>query len=790
MKPSLTIVLLGFLTSLPITRAADLPELVLPQGAGVNIHFTRGHTQDLDMIAAAGFKFIRMDFSWGGTERKKGEYNWAEYDELTANLEKRGLRAIYILDYSNSLYEEQVVEKDSRTGQEHKTTASPRRPESVAAFARWAGEAAKHFRGRRVIWEIWNEPNIGFWKPKPDVQQYIALAKATCQAVRANDPQATIIAPASSEFPWAFLEAMFQAGLLEQLDAVSVHPYRNYQRPPETAVEDYLKLRALIERYASPAKRGMPIISGEWGYATHDKGVSLETQAAFLVRQQLANLLNGIPLSIWYDWKNDGQDTAYNEHNFGTVVHDLKPKPAYEALQVMTKQLAGYRLAHLLPNLDAQDFVVLCVNADGDKNLAAWTLGADHSQFINIGESSPEGISIVDGKGKALPVNWEAGQLSLRLTQLPQYIKLKRPSRSLTAAAAWQIISTERSCTAGVKDDLAVSLAVRNPFPHPVTARASLHAGTILNQGDRDSRQIQLAAGESGQVRLAVTLHQRDLAIMPVRVGFHLDEAGAPIGGGLETLRFSVRNPIELTAAPIENGVRILMHSPSGAPFKGSVFSEDRSKRITLAEGNPTAVVDVGDRAGESVVLFDESETMIGFVFRPSYQRLNILEYQAKLDGDTKVPAKASVREAVSPEANPPGTNVFALDYECAEGWRFVRCEATTAKPIVFERRPSALGVWVYGDNSGNALRARIRDGSGQTFQPNGPNLDWKGWRWVEFDLTDLSKVGHWGGANDGVQKGNLTVDTVLLVDMNRRKTSGRLYFTGAAAVFKAGGTP
>jgi hypothetical protein len=42
--------------------AADLPEPVLPQGVGVNIHFTRDHDKDLDRIAAAGFKVVRMVF--------------------------------------------------------------------------------------------------------------------------------------------------------------------------------------------------------------------------------------------------------------------------------------------------------------------------------------------------------------------------------------------------------------------------------------------------------------------------------------------------------------------------------------------------------------------------------------------------------------------------------------------------------------------------------------------------------------------------------------------------------
>ena len=69
--------------------AADLPPPVLPDGVGVNIHFTKGHERDLDLIAAAGFRFIRMDFGWESTERQKGKYDWSAYDALTADLEQR-----------------------------------------------------------------------------------------------------------------------------------------------------------------------------------------------------------------------------------------------------------------------------------------------------------------------------------------------------------------------------------------------------------------------------------------------------------------------------------------------------------------------------------------------------------------------------------------------------------------------------------------------------------------------------------------------------------------------------
>jgi hypothetical protein len=403
-----------------------LPDLVLPAGVGVNIHFTIGHETDLDKIAAAGFKFIRMDFGWGGIERKKGEYNWKAYDELTANLEKRGLSAIYILDYSNPLYEEAAVTRHAITGKEQRDTASPQHPESVAAFARWAAAAAYHFQARHIVWEIWNEPNIFFWKPKPNAEQYSALALATCKAVRQAAPDATIIGPATSQFPWEFIETLFKSGALEFLDGVSVHPYRNRSKPPETAAEDYTKLRALIEQYApTPAKKKMPIISGEWGYSTHTKGVSLETQAAFIARQQLSNLLNGVPLSIWYDWKNDGPDAAENEHNFGTVTPDLQPKPAYVAVQTLTHELAGYRITRRIEPAAEKDFLVLLTNERSQTKLTVWTTGEPHSVTLKVKTTSGAEVTGTRGNGEKFQPKLHGDELQLELTPEPAYLALK-----------------------------------------------------------------------------------------------------------------------------------------------------------------------------------------------------------------------------------------------------------------------------------------------------------------------------------------------------------------------------
>ena len=404
--------------------AHEIPDSAIPNGVGVNIHFVRGHEQELDLISGAGFKFIRMDFGWSSIEQQKGQYRWADYEELLSNLDRRGLRAVFILDYSNPLYEPEVTSTNPLTHQLHRTIASPQHRDSVAAFAAWAAAAARRFQNRHVLWELWNEPNIDFWSPKSEVNQYATLALAASKAVREADPQATIIGPASSGFPWEFLETFLKSGILENIDAVSVHPYRSPQKAPETAAADYRRLKELIDRYA-PADRSnkIPILSGEWGYSSWQRGVSSETQAAFAVRQQLVNLLNGIPLSIWYDWKNDGNDPNENEHNFGTVTPDVKPKPAYVAIRAMTQALSGFRVARRLSLENPNDYLLLLTNSFGNQKLAAWTLGEPHSLSITL-SGHPQDLTGTLPNGDPFTPKLDNNRCVLDLAAAPKYLTL------------------------------------------------------------------------------------------------------------------------------------------------------------------------------------------------------------------------------------------------------------------------------------------------------------------------------------------------------------------------------
>src|SRR4051794_10449603 len=71
-----------------------LPSPGVPDSLGVNIHFNDPRPGEMEQLAAAGFRWIRQDFAWGGIERTKGQYDFAPYDRLMAALKPYHIRPI------------------------------------------------------------------------------------------------------------------------------------------------------------------------------------------------------------------------------------------------------------------------------------------------------------------------------------------------------------------------------------------------------------------------------------------------------------------------------------------------------------------------------------------------------------------------------------------------------------------------------------------------------------------------------------------------------------------------
>ena len=433
-----------FTETLPAQYAlSGLPGEIIPASVGVNTHFITGHTKDLDMIADAGIKIIRQDLIWSMTEKIKGEYDWSAYDTLLAEMNQRGIRPIFTLSYNNPLYTNEVLQ------------SGPQDSENIKGYANWTGAAAKHFKGHNIIWEIWNEPNaVPFWKPVPNADQYINMALASCNAIRKADPNALIIAPALAMFNWNFsgnisndergirgqftidfMKKLFKSGMLDYLCAISVHAYRDGPpQSPETIESEYCGFRKLIAEYA-PKYKNIPVISGEWGYTTCNcvEGVMPQTQANWAARMQLFNLYLGIPVTIWYDWKNDGTDVTVRGQNRGLVTNNLELKPSYISIYVMTHELSGYKITGRYYDGNASDFILILKNSKGNIKLAAWTQNTSHKANIPLTElSSSKSINNiwwVDGSTNSGKVNVSAQSFMIELNNTPKYCSTVMPAQ-------------------------------------------------------------------------------------------------------------------------------------------------------------------------------------------------------------------------------------------------------------------------------------------------------------------------------------------------------------------------
>jgi hypothetical protein len=402
----------SLLSSVPLPHVDPFAPIVpaasavgdLMSGVGVNIHFTEDD-RALDIAAEAGFRWVRMDLVWRQVEREPGTYDFRAYDELVSSLKRRGMRALLILDYENPVHSD---------GPDH----SPQSPRTVRAFGDFAAAAAVHFAGTGVVFEVWNEPNIFFWKPTPNAQHYSTLARESTARIRAGDSNALVAVGSLSQIDFAFLRVMLESGAAEGADALSVHPYRKdaMWSVPESFWEELLHLHTVA---AEKKTQALPVWSSEWGYSSATspaitRTVAERRQALFAVRQILATRIAGMPLSIYYDLRDDGTDPTDHESTCGLIANDYSDKPAVVAVRTLSRTARGRTLTGTL-TIEPTAIRAVRFEAPASVALILWATSVEGK----LGATIPIPESIVDIFGTPVVAPVEAGRMRLELTEMP-----------------------------------------------------------------------------------------------------------------------------------------------------------------------------------------------------------------------------------------------------------------------------------------------------------------------------------------------------------------------------------
>ncbi len=416
----------------------------IPDGLGVNIHWTDPRPGEMRMLAATGLHWIRMDFFWNATETVRGKYNFTAYHNLVKMAQHYHMQVFFVLDYGNPLYQHGKFP----------TTSTARH-----AFSAWAAAAVDSFRGNGVVWEMWSEPDGGSGNGgiPIDPQAYAKLAVETGQAIYRTDRHAYFIGPgvAWMQRPWkggqTWIQWLFKGGVLNVFDAVSVHPYR--KRPPETVMADYCRFQRVVADYA-PSGSSLQLVSSEWGYPSAPRwffgsGYSRSAQARLLAREFLINLMCHIPISIWYDWHDDGPATGDirfterggivdaktpdPEFHFGLVGftyhahrhYVYTPKPAFFACRTLTQTLRGFHFDKRIKEHNPSVFVLVFARGK-QRRWVAWSVVSPPSGRATVTLRVPRGnYRIINYLGdRQIRTRVGATGLKLRLSTGPQYVSL------------------------------------------------------------------------------------------------------------------------------------------------------------------------------------------------------------------------------------------------------------------------------------------------------------------------------------------------------------------------------
>jgi len=126
-------------------------------------------------------------------------------------------------------------------------------------------------------------------------------------------------------------------------------------------------------------------------------------------------------------------------------------------------------------------------------------------------------------------------------------------------------------------------------------------------------------------------------------------------------------------------------------------------------------------------------------------------------------------------ESSPGEGRSVALSYAFIDSYPTRAAYLLPAQPILLPPHTLELGLWVWGDGSGNWLRGQIRDGSGIARPVDfAQRVDWTGWRWVTASIP-------------GDLQPPLSLERIYLVTIRpEERTAGTLYLAGLSAIHGA----
>ncbi len=209
-----------------------------------------------------GANWVRVHCSWAEVQRTPdpdpSTWDWGCPDQAMAAA-SQGFRVLYGLGYAPSW-------ANGGRASNYVPTA-----DRLSDWAHYCAELMRRYRGRGIVYEVWNEPNLDvFFMGSFD--DYVNLVRAASQALRAEDPTGRLSGPETSSLNTRGRETWHSdavSRLGSMFDVVTTHWYCGSRcaGTPEAIAN---QLSAYVQSRTAELPLGIPLWITETGMDTRD----------------------------------------------------------------------------------------------------------------------------------------------------------------------------------------------------------------------------------------------------------------------------------------------------------------------------------------------------------------------------------------------------------------------------------------------------------------------------------------------------------------------------------------
>ena len=320
-------------SSIPTQDVAPSTELI---GRTIGWEMFGMNVKPVASMPTVQFGTMRLwdGYGWANIEPQRDVFNWKRLDDAVTAGRNADARVMLNLALTPDWAATTVGSSVYETG------ASP--PKDINDWYAYIDAVSKRYAGRIAAYQVWNEANLNtFWRGTVD--QMADMTKRAYEIIKANDPNAIVVAPSTTirlteafgDFYPKFLAALKARGW--PLDVLSVHSY-----PPSTGKSKErdagLALLRVIMRNAGVPNT--PVWETEINFGLAGPGTKYphvsytpEEQQTLLVRAYLDSLRNALATTDWFEWQ-EGESSLLGVQMYpGTA--------AVSAWKAMTGALVG-----------------------------------------------------------------------------------------------------------------------------------------------------------------------------------------------------------------------------------------------------------------------------------------------------------------------------------------------------------------------------------------------------------------------------------------------------------------